>query len=575
MKILLRLVRPGPEGSTEYQDTEISADELSLGSAPDCTIQLLGEQVGAHHAYIRPSSDRWAISCGRGLSIALNGKQTAAARLRATDLIEIGGHRLRLIEPPAGFDLGIELELDVEVARSAYERAFRTDLAGTWLSKRPAAWIALGLVLLLGFVIPYISIAPQRAHSKSIAWLPSDQFWNAGRLIPAHQLAAGQRCANCHQQLFVHVRDQDCQECHHSIADHVKDSDLKKTQLGAKQRCAECHREHHAPPTGLVVRDNSLCVNCHSKSATAFGPLKVQRTSGFALDTHPAFTVSLLKPQSMDERAPDDRGQPQWVLRREPIATAREQSNLKFSHAAHLDPQHVTRATDGAALNCSDCHTPAADGQHFVPITMQRSCGNSGCHELKFDPDAPDRLLPHGRPRDAMLLIQDYFVRQAVAPVAQAATFQRRRLPDQTETSRCTEAALSCAQRRAQAEIENQFTTNLGCSECHQVVDKHTADVLSRFDVAPVRLTTDYFPQVHFSHRQHAVQKDKSGDAACLSCHEVRHSQSSADVFIPKLDKCLECHSERLAADRVTLQCASCHSYHPTITDRLREASTQ
>ena len=46
MKVLLRLVRPGPEGSTEYQDTEISADELSLGSAPDCTVQLLGEQVG-------------------------------------------------------------------------------------------------------------------------------------------------------------------------------------------------------------------------------------------------------------------------------------------------------------------------------------------------------------------------------------------------------------------------------------------------------------------------------------------------------------------------------------------------
>src|SRR5690349_23497423 len=106
MKVLLRLVRPGPEGSTEYQDTEISADELSLGSAPDCTVQLLGEQVGAHHAYIRLSSDRWAISCGRGLSIALNGKPTSAARLRATDLVEIGGHRLRLIEPPAGFDLG-------------------------------------------------------------------------------------------------------------------------------------------------------------------------------------------------------------------------------------------------------------------------------------------------------------------------------------------------------------------------------------------------------------------------------------------------------------------------------------
>jgi predicted CXXCH cytochrome family protein len=571
MKVLLRLMRPGPEGASEYQDTELSADVLAVGSAADCTIQLLGEGVVAHHATLRAASGRCVIACARGCRVTVNGQTTGSATARIGDLIEIGGHRLRVIEPPAGFDLGLELELDPRVPLSAYERAFRTDLEVTWLTKRRAAWALTAAVLLLAFVIPYMSIAPQRAHAVLIPHLPSDQFWNAGPLIPAHQLAAGQRCANCHQQLFVHVRDQDCRECHHAIADHVTQTRLAQTQLGPKQRCAQCHREHHAPPTGLVVRDNSLCVDCHSKSDTAFGPLKVQRAAGFSLATHPAFTVSLLKAGA----ALDDNGQPQWVTRREPIETAREQSNLTFSHAAHLDPQHVTHAKDGTALGCGDCHSLDADGEHFVPVTMQRSCGTSGCHELKFDPNAPDRVLPHGRPRDAMLLIQDYFVRQAVAPVAQATEFQRRRLPDQMEVSRCTDSPLTCALRRAQTEIENQFTTHLGCSECHRVLDKHTADVLTRFEVAPVRLTRDYFPQVHFSHRQHAVQKDRSGDAACLSCHEVRHSDSSAEVFIPKLGKCLECHSERLTADRVTLQCASCHSYHPTTMERLREADAQ
>jgi Zn finger protein HypA/HybF involved in hydrogenase expression len=129
--------------------------------------------------------------------------------------------------------------------------------------------------------------------------------------------------------------------------------------------------------------------------------------------------------------------------------------------------------------------------------------------------------------------------------------------------------------KRAQAEIENQFK-NRGCASCHNVNDTHAADLPDRFQIAPVRLTRDYFPDVHFSHRLHAVQKDKSGDTACLSCHAVRQSKSSADVFVPDLPKCLDCHSERLTADRVTLQCSSCHSYHPTtIIARSRETEVQ
>jgi hypothetical protein len=252
------------------------------------------------------------------------------------------------------------------------------------------------------------------------------------------------------------------------------------------------------------------------------------------------------------------------VARQEPVATAKEQSNLKFSHAQHLDPARVTRASDSRALGCSDCHTPAADGEHFLPVTMQRSCAS--CHELTFDPGAPDRQLPHGRPRDAILLIQDYFARRSVDPTPATSMAGRRRLPDQrVEESVCSGPAFACAMRRAQSEIENQFKTH-GCASCHNVTDTHDGDVLERFQVAPVRLTRDYFPAVHFSHSLHAVQKGKSGDAACEACHAVRKSSSSTDLFIPDLPKCLECHSDRLARDRVVLQCSSCHEYHPKTT---------
>jgi hypothetical protein len=173
-------------------------------------------------------------------------------------------------------------------------------------------------------------------------------------------------------------------------------------------------------------------------------------------------------------------------------------------------------------------------------------------------------------------LIQDYFARKAVDPSPIAVGIRRRPLPDEVVREvACSAPALICARQRAQSEIENQFKVR-GCASCHNVADTHNADIAERFVVEPVRLTRDYFPNVRFSHRTHAVQNDKAGDAACLSCHAVKKSTSSADLFIPDLPKCLECHSEHLATNRVTLQCSSCHTYHPkTIIARTREGDVQ
>jgi predicted CXXCH cytochrome family protein len=571
MDVLLRQVRAGADGAIEYQDTEVSADALSVGSAADCTIQLLGEGVATRHATIRGTREQLQIFCSGSHRVTVNGVSTAVASLAVGDLVEIGGNRLRRVEPPGGFDSAIEIEANTEVAASAYEGAFRTDLSETWLSKRSAAWMLVAVALLFGFLLPYASIFPQRAGHSPPPMLPSDHFWSAGPLIPAHELAAGKHCSSCHQRIFSHVQDAACRDCHKGIADHVQPSDLAQTQLGPAQRCAQCHREHNATASGLIAREDSLCTDCHAHSATRFGPLKMQPVTGFARDTHPAFTVSLLKRGETANAA----GILEWLPQREPISQAREQSNLKFSHAQHLDPSRVTRESDSAPLGCADCHTPDADGEHFVPITMKRSCAS--CHELTFDPDAPDRQLPHGRPRDAILLIEDYFVRKAVDPTPAAPVVQRRRLPDEplVQETPCAGPVVVCAMRRAQAEIENQFKTR-GCASCHNVTDSRNSDLLERFQVLPVRLTRDYFPDVHFSHQLHAVQKDKTGDQACLSCHAVKQSRSSADVFVPDLPKCLECHSERLTVDRVSLQCSSCHGYHPkTIIARSREADVQ
>ena len=558
MEVLLRTLRPGRHGEPEYEDSELSVATLVLGSAADCTIQLLGEAVSAHHASIRARADLYTIACVRGARIIHNGLSVERAGLEIGDRIEIGAHRLRRFAPPAGFDLALELQPDPNVAASSYERAFRTELTDTWLSKRRAAWLLFVLVIALGLIVPYVSLPAQRAGRSPAALLPSDQFWNAGPLIAAHQVAAAQHCSACHQHMFHPVEDGACRECHRKILDHVPQAQLKLTQVGPAERCAECHQEHHAPVSGLIIRDNQLCVDCHAGSERAFGPLRVQKVSGFSLDAHPAFAVSLLQPSG----PVDDLGEQAWTIRRQPVSSAKEDSNLTFSHAQHLDPAQVTRAADGMALGCADCHSLAADGEHFRPITMQRSCATGSCHKLTFDVENPDRQLPHGKPRDAIALIQDYYVRRAVDPNPER-SFQRRRVPDQsTPGTLCSDPTFGCAMQRARIEIDKQFTST-GCSACHRVSDTHSQNVFERYRVAPVRLTLDYFPEVHFSHRQHAIQNDKTGDAACVSCHPVRNSTSSSELFIPNLSKCLECHSDRLTAQRITLQCGSCHRYHP------------
>src|SRR5690349_21116577 len=109
MDVLLRELREGPDGIVQYRDTEVSGDELTIGSGANQRIQLLGLKVAGRHAVIRRSGSRVELFCRSGSSVQINGKKVTSARLRGGELIEIGGHKLTLAQPPAGFQLAIEL----------------------------------------------------------------------------------------------------------------------------------------------------------------------------------------------------------------------------------------------------------------------------------------------------------------------------------------------------------------------------------------------------------------------------------------------------------------------------------
>lgn len=556
MDALLRELRQGPDGIPEYHDTEISGEELTIGSAADQRIQLLGRAVAAEHAVIRKAGSGLEIVCRRGRRVRVNAADVTAAKLKVGDVIDLGGHHLRIAEPPAGFDTAIELQPDEHIDASEFESAFRTDLRQTWLGKRGIAWATVAIVVLVGLVLPFAAIMMHRADHAVSPLLPNDAFWSSGPLSPAHRQATGDRCDTCHQQLFVHVQDKACQSCHATIHDHVMPEHLALTKLGPTQRCATCHREHNEPASLMVASGDGLCVGCHADSRHDFGTLDVEPVSGFSAGHHPAFKAHLLKPQAGTGPAVE------WAVQITALDGAREQSNLKYSHAQHMDRDRVLRTSDSQPLKCADCHQLEPDGEHFAPVTMAGRCAS--CHELTFDPAAPDRQLPHGKPREVVLTLQDYFTRKFSDPDAGRRGRERRRLPGHDEDERtCTGAPFECAMRSANAEIENQFSRR-GCVGCHVVADTQAHDVFDRFQVAPVRLVRDYFPAGRFDHRSHQIQGKLTGDEACLSCHKANESKDSADLMLPSMQQCEKCHGDRPAVQRVTVQCVSCHSYHPT-----------
>src|SRR5882672_700813 len=105
MELLLRHLRKLPDGQLEYQDTELSADELLIGSAPDCQIQWVGEGIAPRHASLQYSANGAILKCRRGCRVSVNGQSSAGGVLRAGDELHLGPHRLRLMSPPSGFQL--------------------------------------------------------------------------------------------------------------------------------------------------------------------------------------------------------------------------------------------------------------------------------------------------------------------------------------------------------------------------------------------------------------------------------------------------------------------------------------
>lgn len=533
----VRLVTKSPNRAAAKKT--IVGEWLRVGRNASCEIHLPDPRVPLEQGLI-VDRDGLVYLEGEAGSQDISRKSVRSVRLKYGEPIELGPYRLALEPAPPGYDACLTLELvrPLEIATDLRARASRLTLGSLGLTKRWAAWAWALMVLALFLAIPAARVLDLPWRVADNAFGVSDKFWNPGPVMLAHQ-PIGQKCAACHEVAFEHVKDRACLECHVSTGHHVAPG-MQPAALFQGSRCATCHRDHKGvKPTHRD--DDGMCVACHRDVRAKAKDAKAVNASDFARD-HPAFQLSV----------PTEGG----VRRvRQGTAPIVESSNLKFPHKEHLVAGGVKSPGKGKVkLECASCHKPDASGRTFEAISMGKHCQE--CHLLQFEPAVTARQVPHGKPQDAVTVVEEFY--SALALKGTRDSFEKafgvpgegllRRAGAPEDGQR--RAALELATRKARHVSEELFEVRV-CKACHDVSREEGA-----WKVAPIRANASWMPHARFDHGSHRQVK-------CADCHDVATSKRSSDVAMPKIAKCRECHGgSKPVEGKVTSNCLLCHGFH-------------
>ncbi len=574
MSFIVRTVARTADGRDIVRPKSFDQAELSVGRNPSSDIHLADLAVTLNHAVIRMAGGSVEIAATAGLPFVVDSKQSEHARFSASQgaNVRIGSHSLSF-EPGEGEDKGkvvitVERVGSISNASEEKEEAHVFSLASTLPGKRPLAWALALLVFAIFLIWPLVSINTQPTDQTRKVAFHADEMWTSGHLSQTHK-SLENNCQACHVKAGESVRDTACVACHTKVHDHADPKKLVEAKGspgivgGTKQfvggmfgiepgRCVECHTEHQGT-TAMPVTDERFCTNCHndmSKRVTT----TLKDTADFG-DNHPQFEPTI--------RFAGAGGAP--MFRRVSLdANPKEDNGLKFPHDMHLSTTNgVAQMAKtlgkgegyGAPLDCANCHTRDSTGTTFAAVKMEPACG--ACHSLAFDQvGGTIRTLRHGDPAQVIADIRAFY--RAGAPRTAAFQGMERRRPGDFATSgqRVNFAQTSAMHiGNADQAIRAVFSKGGACFDCHSV--RATGNATTPFAVTPVSLSKRYLAKGWFDHAAHETE-------TCVSCHAVKTSKSAADVSLPKLAKCQECHGGQDARKEVPSACAMCHDYHRT-----------
>lgn len=445
------------------------------------------------------------------------------------------------------------------------------------------------------------------------AWLAyaavtgNNRIYEAGPLSDAHTFIAND-CRQCHttwqpvRRLATgasgsSISNQACLKCHTTDGHHRNQVPAHSTLS-----CAECHREHLGQHTLARVNDRH-CTNCHANLQTTDGPSAQfpSHIQGFSeADGHPPFNLTarlasaatksnLLTREELDLLLQQHPVEGQYQQRFLDVLSARQDANarapalgdrgnIKFNHAAHLDPVRIKDKTGqhvDLSQTCQACHVPDVAGQYMQPIRYEQHC--AACHPLLFDnQNFPGDEVPHETPAIVRgFLTEKYTLSILKSGQPLEAAKSPRPLPgneDQpafsTDQARRVEELVALGEQLAR-DHGRAVKSQGGCKLCHTV--NETAGQRD-WSIVPTEIPEQWLPHSEFHHASHRMLQ-------CVNCHvDVAKKKDTADVMLPTIENCRQCHISASAVPRrktdntaqgrpavahdVSSRCMMCHTYH-------------
>ena len=550
MRILVIGVTRNRKGQPVRAERAVEGETIRVGRGTQCEIHLPDPRVVQLHASIDQQGDSVVINAADGEMLA-DGVLAREARFTPGVHVAVGPYDLTVESAPEGYDVALAIELvrPLPDDLAGIRANSRLSLAVTGLSKRAPAW-ALAIFIALAFLALPITNTLVPSLREVISALPvtPDQSWNPGELAAGHQII-GRKCSTCHEIPFVRVRDSACVGCHQKTLGHVQTVALQQDLFG-DTRCANCHADHKGPHA-LSRGDPDLCATCHGDLKHRKPDTVLANATDFGSD-HPGFKLTLLQGPAKDDTA---------RIAQTDAARLFERSHLKFPHDTHLRTN--LRAPKGRkTLECRSCHLPDASGKSFEPISMRKVCVE--CHLLEFEPAVTKRQVPHGSVDDAVTTLREFYsyiiLNDVPVDVIDVGAIRSGlpRLGGGAVNEEQRQRALNWANAKTRQVAEDLFEARV-CIVCHFVdrtVTRLKAGRERGWSVTQVSIATTWLPKARFDHLKHRTYK-------CGDCHHVEKSHSSADIAIPDIVTCRQCHTgTEPAANKVVSTCIACHGFH-------------
>lgn len=610
MRLKVRRLQRLKSGGTSASDhlVEVPGRRIGIGRGTDNEVFLKDLRVNFKHARILIRDADTIIEAEDDSLIEVDEVPVDRAVIDTGSEIKVGPYRLALLKREPDADLVITVELVSPVQADSVQRLVppdQTRLEGGIIGRRSMSWTLFVLVLALTLALPILAhmtsdperaertVTAEKADEEGGALLAGfDQFWISGELSGSHKML-NDDCGACHESAFIPVRDSACADCHASIQHHFETERFTFESFEVTG-CTGCHTEH-VGPDGVTPAAQSLCADCHAELEQTHPETTLVNATDFGAD-HPEFRVSVIVDPASGQVERAELGAQTFP---------KEVSNLRFPHDIHTaevcrlkgpDAIPADQASDQdkdactvlqmaaqrmdrpEGLDCADCHRPEPGGVSLLPVTMAEHCAD--CHRLEFDADVPDRQLPHGQPDEVIAVINDFYAAKALregspqaVQVIEQATLRRR--PGGESAGQAPSPApapppdqVAEARFVSDQKLASVFGDQL-CGVCHETVAPD-ASTTGTWQVKPVRVADVWMPKAIFDHAAHTT-------SACTDCHEAETSATSADVLMPQVDGCRDCHLGQHADQGLPSTCIMCHVYHqdllpPMLPDEVRSA---